>query len=64
MEARILARSRKLQEHVWEQGRALAPGTSLRLEVSLLAAASEASDLKVSPYHGCVSDLCGQKYCW
>ena len=64
MEAHSLARIWKLQEHVWEQGRALAPGTSLRLEVTLLAAASGASDLKVSPCHGCASDLCGQKYYW
>ena len=28
----------ELQEHVWEQGEALAPRTSLRLEVTLLAA--------------------------
>ena len=33
-----LARSQKLQEHVWEWGGALAPGTSLRLEVHVLAA--------------------------
>ena len=33
MEAPSLARSLKLQEHVWERGRTLAPGTSLRLEV-------------------------------
>ena len=38
MEAPSLARNRKLQEHVWKWGRALAPGTSLRLEVTLLAA--------------------------
>ena len=38
MEAPSLAGSQKLQEHIWEQGRALAPGTSLRLEVTLLAA--------------------------
>ena len=38
MEAPSLARSQKLQEHFWERGRALAPGTSLRLEVTLLAA--------------------------
>ena len=25
---------------------------------------SRASDLKVSPCHGCASDPCGQKYCW
>ena len=37
MEAPSLARSWKLQEHVWEQGGALVPGTSLRLEVILLA---------------------------
>lgn len=29
----------------------------LRLEVSPSAAASEASDLKVSPYHSCASNL-------
>ena len=33
-----LSRSLKLQEHFQEQGGALAPGTSLRLEVTLLAA--------------------------
>ena len=38
MKAPSLARSWKLPEHVWEQGGALAPGTSLRLEVMLLAA--------------------------
>ena len=38
MEVPSLARSRKLQEHVWERGSVLAPGTSLRLEVTLLAA--------------------------
>ena len=38
MEAPSLARCLKLQEHVWEQGGALAPGRSLSLEVSLLAA--------------------------
>ena len=38
MEATSLAGSRKLQEDVWEWGRALAPGMSLRLEVTLLAA--------------------------
>ena len=32
-----LSRSLKLQEHFQEQGGALAPGTSLRLEVTLLA---------------------------
>ena len=32
------APSQELQEHVWEQGRALAPGTSLKLEVTLLTA--------------------------
>ena len=38
MEVPSLARSWKLQEHVWETGSVLAPGTSLRLEVTLLAA--------------------------
>ena len=38
MEAPILVRSRNLQERVWEWGGALAPGMSLRLEVTLLAA--------------------------
>ena len=38
MEAPSLVKSQELQEHVWEQGGALAPGTSLSLEVSLLAA--------------------------
>ena len=38
MEAPSLARSQKLQEHVWEQGGALAPALSLRLEVTLFAA--------------------------
>ena len=38
MEAPSLARSRKLQEHVWERGATVAPGMSLRLEVTLLAA--------------------------
>ena len=33
-----LARSRKFQEHIQDRGRVLAPGMSLRLEVSLLAA--------------------------
>ena len=37
MEAPSLARSWKLQEHVWERGRALVPGMSLRLEAILLA---------------------------
>ena len=32
------APSQELQEHVWEQGRALVPGTSLKLEVTLLTA--------------------------
>ena len=38
MEAPSLVRSQELQEHIWEQGGALAPGTSLRLEVPLLTA--------------------------
>ena len=38
MEAPSLARSQKLQEHVWERGGALAPAMSLRLEVTLFAA--------------------------
>ena len=38
MEAPSLARSLKLQEHVQEQGGSLAPGTSLRLQVTLLVA--------------------------
>ena len=38
MEAPILTRSWKLQEHIWERGRDLAPETSLSLEVTLLAA--------------------------
>ena len=38
MEAPSLARSRKLQEHVWEWGGALAAGPSLRLESTLLSA--------------------------
>ena len=37
MEVPSLARSWKLQEHVWEWGGALVPGTSLRLEAILLA---------------------------
>ena len=37
MEAPSLARSQKLQQHIWEWGGALTPGTSLRLEVTLLA---------------------------
>ena len=37
MKAPSLARNWKLQGHVWEQGGALVPGTSLRLEVILLA---------------------------
>ena len=36
------------QEHTWERGRALAPGLSLRLEVTLLAACHRACDLKES----------------
>ena len=31
-----LARSRKLQEHIWQQGGTLTLGTSLRLEITLL----------------------------
>ena len=38
MEVPSLARSWKLQEHIWERGRALVPGISLRLEAILLAA--------------------------
>ena len=38
MEAPSLAKSWKLQKHIWELGRTLAPGTSLSLEVILLAA--------------------------
>ena len=38
MEAPSLARSWKLQEHVWEWGGALTPVTSLRLEVTYLVA--------------------------
>ena len=38
MEEPSLARSRKLPKHVWQQGRTLAPGMSLRLEGTLLAA--------------------------
>ena len=38
MEAPSLAKSWKLQKHIWEVGRTLAPGTSLSLEVILLAA--------------------------
>ena len=38
MEEPSLARSRKFPKHVWEQGRTLAPGMSLRLEGTLLAA--------------------------
>ena len=38
MEAPSLARSRKLQEHIWELDGTLASGTSLRLEITLLAA--------------------------
>lgn len=38
MEAPGLARSQKLQEHIWEQDRTLTPGMSLGLEVTLLAA--------------------------
>ena len=38
MEAPSLVKSQELQEHVWEQGGALAPGTSLKLEVTLLTA--------------------------
>ena len=38
MEAPSLAKSWKLQKHVWELGRTPAPGTSLSLEVILLAA--------------------------
>ena len=38
MEVPSLPRSQKLQEHFWERGGALAPGTSLRVEVTLLAA--------------------------
>ena len=37
MEAPSLARSRKLQEHIWELDGTLASGTSLKLEVTLLA---------------------------
>ena len=38
MEVPSLPRSQKLQEHFWERGGALAPGTSLWVEVTLLAA--------------------------
>ena len=38
MEAPSLARSGTLQEHIWELGGTLASGTSLRLEITLLAA--------------------------
>ena len=38
MEAPSLSGSLKLREHVWEWGGVLVPGTSLRLEVTLLAA--------------------------
>ena len=48
MEAPSLARSWKLQEHVWEWGGTLAPGTSLRLEVTLLAACLRVESPKVS----------------
>ena len=37
-EAPSLARSQKLQEHVWERSGALAPAMSLRLEVTRFAA--------------------------
>ena len=37
MEAPSLAKSWKLQKHIWELGRTLAPGISLRLEVTPLA---------------------------
>ena len=48
MEVPSLARSWKLQEHVWETGSVLAPGTSLRLEVTLLAACLRVESPKVS----------------
>ena len=59
MEAPSLARSQKLQEHVWEQGGTLAPGTSLKLKVTPLAVCLRASNLKTSLSYGYASDLCG-----
>ena len=38
MEVPSLPRSQKLREHFWESGAALAPGASLRVEATLLAA--------------------------
>ena len=59
MEAPSLARSRKLQEHIWELGGTLAPGMSLRLEVTLLAACLRGQ----SPKSESLSWLCLQSMC-
>lgn len=58
MEALRLARSQKLQEHVWEQSGTLASATS---PGCLLQGPMT---WKLNLCHGCASDQCGQKHCF
>ena len=68
-----LARSQKLhlgclfmhcrQEHNWELGGALTPGTSLRLAIVPLATLPRANTLKMNPCHSCSSGLYGWRHC-